>query len=101
MNLDDLTSGKASLAYPDWAVEGRGCVVCTKPPERSHVKHVGRKGRKADPHWEHFTVLPMCHEHHAWYHTLTLKEFEDKFNINLWKEVAKFLIRYIHERETE
>lgn len=72
-------------------IKSHYCIICGKSPvDPDHLEHLGMGGSgKNSKDW---SCLPICRIHHRERHDIGNKRFEEKYNINLWKE-AFFLIR--------
>tara|TARA_R100001198_G_scaffold71331_1_gene43655 strand:+ start:437 stop:742 length:306 start_codon:yes stop_codon:yes gene_type:complete len=89
-----------SLKYLDY-VRSLNCLVCfTSSPDPDHLEAIGMGGNRKKPTLKHYSCIPLCRLHHTERHALPLKEFEDKYKINLWKEAFKILRGY-YERESQ
>ena len=87
-----------SLKYLDY-VRGLYCLVCfTSSPDPDHLEAIGMGGNRKKPTLKHYSAIPLCRLHHTERHALPLKEFEDKYKINLWKEAFKKLREYYEGR---
>tara|TARA_Y100001963_G_scaffold20324_1_gene25906 strand:+ start:202 stop:468 length:267 start_codon:yes stop_codon:yes gene_type:complete len=76
-------------------IKSQPCLVCgSYPVDPDHLDAVGinnnRKPSKRD-----YTCVPLCREHHSLRHSMGTRDFEDKYNINLWREAFK-LLRYYY-----
>jgi hypothetical protein len=88
---------KETKEYLDY-VRTHPCVVCSaNPVDADHLQHrgmggMGSKGKTHTGTIVDFACVPLCREHHSIRHSMTLRDFESKFRVNLWKE-AFMLIR--------
>ena len=81
-----IAANKDSLSYLDY-IRGRYCLICfTEGPDPDHLEAIGMGGNRKKPTLKHFSCIPLCRLHHTERHALTLREFEDKYKINLWYE---------------
>lgn len=96
MNRDWQT---LSLEYLDF-VRTQPC-SCTmrEPAEVSHLKHA--KGYKGKPYHRHFAAIPMTHDVHMDWHNMDRKKFEKKYNVNVWQENVRTLIRFLTGKEMQ
>ena len=54
------------------------CLVCWRmPTEAAHVKSRGAGGNDVG------NVVPLCHEHHVEQHTIGIRSFEQRYNLEL------------------
>ena len=77
------------------------CIVpcCPGLPERHHLSRLGKGRDKNKPHWEHFTIVGVCAEHHQpQAHMMSDERFEQKYGINLWNTALLNLARYLFEK---
>jgi hypothetical protein len=88
--------------YRAW-ISRMPCIVCGAPAP-SHSHHLAGKGaRGADPilGGSDYTCVPLCAAHHtglgAGIHTMPLREFEARHNINLWKEAFRLFRLWLKE----
>ena len=90
-----------SLKYLDY-VRSLNCLVCfTSSPDPDHLEAIGMGGNRKKPTLKHYSCIPLCRLHHTERHALPLKEFEDKYKINLWKEAFRTLRGYYERKDTE
>lgn len=83
-----------SIKYIDYIRE-KPCTVCfDTPSDPDHLKSVGMGRNRKRPMMEHFTCVPLCRKHHIERHSMPLKEFEKKYQVNLWKDVVYYLMEY-------
>jgi len=64
------------------------CLICGKRSEPHHLTTRGSGGSD-------YTSIPFCRSHHADYHLLGLSAFEEKYNINVWKETHRLLEKWM------
>ena len=89
-----------SLEYLDF-VRTQPCICTMQPAEACHLKHIGRGIDKSKPNPRHFTAVPMTHEAHMDWHTMTKAEFEQEYNVNVWQENVRLLIRFLIGEEMQ
>ena len=53
---------------------------------------MGGNRKKQTP--KDFSAIPLCREHHSDYHGMGLKEFNQHWRIDCWKEAFKLVRRY-------
>ena len=62
----------------------------------SYIPQSGSEGsnevKKQTP--KDFSAVPLCREHHSDYHAMGLKEFNNHWRIDCWKEAFKLVRRY-------
>ena len=86
-----LTANQDSLKYVDY-IRGCTCLVCfASSPAPDHLEAIGMGGNRKNPTLKHFSVVDLCRLHHTEIHMMGQKEFEKKYNIDLWKEINKHL----------
>jgi len=80
--------------YVDF-IRSRGCCVCRKGlADCDHLQARGTGNGKQND----LTGIPLCREHHTERGQIGNIRFEAKYNINLWREAAMYLIEFfIHE----
>jgi len=87
-----------SLDYLD-SIRGERCLVCGNPAILHHLSAIGMGRKRKNPLIEHFTAIPLCHEHHNLggdsIHRLGVLSFQKKFKINVWEWVAKSVINWV------
>jgi len=66
-------------------VRAKSCVVCQKGEVDAH--HLDSKGSGGSD----LSTVPLCRSHHREYHAMGLILFEEKYNVNLWREAWKIL----------
>lgn len=69
------------------------CVVCGKHADLHHVDRVGMGRDRTDIIHEGMEALPLCREHHTEAHTMSDKEFFDKYHIDAGIVLDKTLCR--------
>lgn len=73
-------------------VKSHHCLICGKSPvDPDHLEHLGMGGANKNG-IKDFSCINLCRIHHRERHDLGTKRFEEKYNVNLWKE-AFYLIR--------
>ena len=63
-------------------------------------------GKVADPHHltsrgaygSDYTALPLARRYHTEIEQIGVKKFEEKYNINVWKEAHRLLERFMLQR---
>ena len=63
--------------------------------EAHHLDAVGMGGNRKREMIEHLTVVPLCRICHMELHTIGVKKFEDRHGVNLWRQNAKLLGRWV------
>ena len=90
-----IAANKDSLEYVGW-IKGKECLICFAPnPDPDHLEAIGMGGNRKKPTHKHFSCIPLCRLHHTERHALTLKEFEDKYKINLWYECFRIYREWV------
>ena len=76
-------------------IRKRSCIVCGGQAEPHHLQAIGmgrnRKGEKI----EDYSAVPLCRTHHIEMHTGGLKNFEEKYKVNLWREAHRLLVKIV------
>ena len=97
MNLKKET--KDYLGY----VRSNLCICCgATPVDADHLqaRGMGGKGSKGRTHTgtlQDFSCVPLCRLHHTERHSLSNRDFEDKYKVNLWKEAFLLLRSWFAE----
>ena len=52
-----------------------------------HMDFIGMGGNRKNATLKDFSCVSLCRIHHTEYHSLGHKQFTDKYNRDLWKEV--------------
>jgi hypothetical protein len=64
------------------------CLVCERTPcDPHHVKSRGAGGKQSD-------LVPLCREHHRWYHLRGHDSFEQTYQLDLEAEAASLWEEY-------
>lgn len=88
-----------SLDYKKWIKkQDYGCAICGREPEPHYLTSIGMGRSRLKLLAEHYTVIPLCSEHHSSIHQLGVESFQAKHQINLWKDVTYQLIKYLEEK---
>ena len=87
-----------SLKYLE-SRKGIKCLICANEGDRHHLKAVGAGRDRTKPHWEHFTIINLCREHHTELHQTGEKKFSEKHYINLWKYALLSLAKWLFKKE--
>ena len=45
---------------------------------------------------EHYSAIPVCRQCHTTYHNLGMKEFQFKFDINVYELAHYYLSKHLH-----
>ena len=76
-------------------IQRKPCSICFKTPVDAHhldAIGMGMNRKKETP--RDYTCVPLCREHHQEYHTVGINKFEEKYNLNIWKDAFNLLRRY-------
>ena len=74
------------------------CSAHGTPAEPHHLITVGMGSNRKREMIEHLSAIPLCRICHMEVHTVGIEIFEDRHGINLWRENARLLARWIWER---
>ena len=76
------------------------CVVCNESPpsDPSHLRAIGMGGNRKKENERHFTAIPMCRLCHSNFHAVGITEFEDVWQINVYKVALKILAQWLMEQ---
>jgi hypothetical protein len=83
-------------------IKSQPCIVCGQSPvDPDHLQArgmggIGKKGTITGTTLD-FSCIPLCREHHSERGNTTLKEFQEKYRVNLWKDAFMCLRRYFVE----
>jgi len=85
--LTILITGKEHLEK----VRKMRCLVCGRQGEPHHLKAIGmgRKRKREMP--EHYTAIPLCHNHHIEIETIGVERFNSLHRIDVWREAFRIL----------
>lgn len=76
------------------------CSVCFQHPvDADHLIAVGSGRNPKKPNTRHWSVVPLCRGHHTERHTMTMSDFNEKHNVDLFKDNHRNLIRFWESRE--
>ena len=78
-------------------IRNEKCVICYSwPVDPDHLDQIGMgRNRKKVDLIEHLSCIPICRKHHTERHTMTLKDFETKYDVNLYKENHYYLTKWL------
>ena len=78
-------------------IKSKHCLVCgVSPVDPDHLQTL-KMGGENKGGLKDFSCVPICRKHHTERHDLGLRRFEEKHNINLWKEAFYLLRGYFAE----
>ena len=84
----------SSKKYLDY-IRKKPCLVCgLQPCDPDHLKARGMGNANRDGHRD-FSCIPLCRIHHSERHQIGNQKFENKYNINLWKDAFNLLSNYL------
>ena len=79
-------------------IKSQHCLICGfTPVDPHHLEAIGMGGNRKKQTPKDFSAIPLCREHHSDYHGMGLKEFNEHWRIDCWKEAFKLLRRYFIE----
>ena len=80
-------------------IKEKPCLVCGKMPvDPHHMEAVGMGGANRDG-FKDYSCVPLCRIHHSEYHQNGIHKFEEKYQVNLWKDAFNLLRRYLIAKE--
>tara|TARA_R100000808_G_scaffold17409_1_gene38477 strand:+ start:439 stop:729 length:291 start_codon:yes stop_codon:yes gene_type:complete len=87
---------KKPIEFIDY-IRNQKCVICYSAlVDPDHLDQIGMGRNRNNPDLlEHLSCIPICRKHHTERHTKSLKDFEDKYKVNLWKENHEYLMKWI------
>ncbi len=78
-------------------IKSKNCLVCgVSPVDPDHLEHLGMGGANKGG-LKDYSCVSLCRQHHSERHDLGLRRFEEKHNVNLWKEAFYLLRGYFAE----
>ena len=92
--------GKGKVVCPEYLdfIRGKSCLVstCRRPPpsDPDHLRARGSGSAKQND----FTAIPLCRMHHAMRHQIGNEKFEERFMINLWREVFELAVDFLIQK---
>ena len=81
-------------------IKSKHCIVCgVSPVDPDHLEHIGMGNNRNSKSslLKNYTCVSLCRQHHSERHDLGLRRFEEKHNLNLWKEAFYLLRGYFAE----
>ena len=75
--------------YLDYIRAQKCCIILCEHKNAVITPHHVWHTRKND-----LLSIPLCMPHHVLLHTMPVKNFEEKFNVNLCEEIIYFLLNY-------
>lgn len=85
--VDDVTD------YVYACLINKKCCICGAPADLHHIERVGMGRNREEIIHEGMEALPVCRDHHTEAHTMTDKEFFDKYHLPGGIELDKTLCR--------
>ena len=74
-------------------VKSHHCLICgNSPVDPDHLEHLGMGG--SGKSFKDWSCINLCRVHHRERHDIGTNKFEEKYNINLWKEAFNLIRRY-------
>jgi len=88
------------LNYKKWHKENFGFCLITGSTtiEQYHVMAVGMGNNRKKNIPEHLTLISLVKPLHDELHAIGLNKFEEKYNINIYKQVIKQIMNYFHDQ---
>ena len=83
------------LDFLDYTRQKPCLVHRDEPAEPHHLDTVGMGRNRRKEMIEHLSAVPLSRMAHIEIETVGLREFEDRHGINLWRENARLLARFI------
>ena len=72
-------------------IRNKTCLISGDAAEAHHLVSRGAGGSD-------YTSIPFAHVFHVEIEQIGVKKFEEKYNINVWKEAHRLLERYMLQR---
>ncbi len=84
--------------YIDIIRNEKYCSVCMKKGavEPHHINQIGMGRDRKKELVEHYSAIPVCRQCHTTYHNLGMKEFQFKFDINVYELAHYYLSKHLH-----
>ena len=73
----------------------KDCCLCGRSGELHHLDNIGMGRDRKKPLKEHYSVIGLCRLHHTEIHTIGVRNFEDRYGVNLWREAHSRLIDWV------
>ena len=95
------------MCIRDSFVRSNGCIVCGSfGVDADHLKARGMggsgvKGRTHSGTLQDFSCVPLCRMHHTERHSLSNRDFEDKYRVNLWEEAFSLVRDFMYDEFIE
>jgi hypothetical protein len=70
------------------------CIICGLKSDPHHLTAVGIGGGTG----EDLTCVNLCRKHHTIAHTMSVKDFNAEFNIDLWRECHRTLMLFMKQQ---
>ena len=86
---------KYSLEYIDFIRAKKCCVSGNHVADPHHLHAIGMGANRTKPNSRHFTCVPLSREMHTELHQIGIKNFENKYNIDLWQEAYYLFISFL------
>ena len=67
------------------------CLVCGLQGEPHHLKAIGMGRNRKREMLEHYTAIPLCHNHHIEIETIGVERFNSLHRIDVWREAFRIL----------
>ncbi|MAH50663.1 hypothetical protein CMI37_32890 [Candidatus Pacearchaeota archaeon] len=84
-----------SLDYLDYVRKQNCCVTGQQMPDVHHLEAIGTRGGRKEPNQRHFSAIPLCRDLHIEVHQIGLHKFQEKHNIQLWKEAYYYVAKWL------
>lgn len=95
--MEDQEQKLSSKKYLDY-IRKQPCIVCgLQPCDPDHLEARGM-GNANSSGYKDYSCVPLCRIHHSERHQTGSKKFENKYNINLWKDAFNLIRRYFAKR---
>ena len=68
-------------------IKEQPCLICFLKADAHHLVSRGAGGND-------YQVIPLCRHHHSELHQTGMDRFQAKYQLNLWKHCASYLVKY-------
>ena len=77
-------------------IKTKNCSACYDyPTDPDHLNTVGMGNDRKKPRIEDFSCIPLCRKCHTERGQIGDEGFQEKHDINIWKDLNKYLMEYL------
>ena len=87
------------IDYVDLIRSEKYCSVCMQKGlvEPHHINQIGMGRDRKKQLVEHYSAIPVCRQCHTTYHNIGIKDFQFKYEINVYELAHHYLSKYLME----